>query len=710
MCAASGSAQTTLYVDDDAPLGGDGLAWTTAYRFLQDALADAEAIGNQAEIRIAQGEYRPDRDEVYPLGTGDREASFVLVDGVPLIGGYAGTDAPDPNERDVAAYETILTGDLAGDDGPEFENNEENSLHVLRGTDMFIGATLDGLTITRGNADDEDDDERGAGGFFTNCSLTLTQCTITENAAYQGGGLYNRNSGSAITSLSITACAFTANNYQGIYNKILDASVFHALVTECTFEHNTGAGFGVRCEQVSLSSSVLTDCLFSENQTTGNGCAIFHANTHTSACDLSVLNCEFLDNIASDDYGMYDFSRDGGSIYAKRVHSSSHLEVTLTDSVFVGNSCTGMGGAVRIAAPVAEVRNCLFLDNRATGSRGYGGYGGEGGGLMLAGSIQNVISDCTFSGNQVGDKENEIPGLGGGLEVYACTNPVIKNCSFIRNGSHYYGGGVILFGNTPGSFINCEFTGNTAAEHGGGVSMQNNWYPANFINSTFVGNTSGIYGGALGTWASETTFTNCTLIDNAAPIGSVISSDEGTGSVHNSIMWGIGDMPIDTPTPVQMTYSCIEGGYEGAGNIDGDPLFTKVPDSGLDGEWGTEDDDYGDLHLMTGSPCIDAGDNGEVPEDVTTDLDGNPRFVDDPDTEDTGLGDPPIVDMGAYEFQTSGCPADVTGDGTVDVLDLLAVLAAWGPCEPDCPEDINGDGVVDVLDMLEVLAAWGPCT
>ena len=53
-------------------------------------------------------------------------------------------------------------------------------------------------------------------------------------------------------------------------------------------------------------------------------------------------------------------------------------------------------------------------------------------------------------------------------------------------------------------------------------------------------------------------------------------------------------------------------------------------------------------------------------------------------------------------------PEDITGDGVVDVLDLLAVLGAWGGCV-DCPEDINGDGVVDVLDLLEVLADWGPC-
>ena len=53
------------------------------------------------------------------------------------------------------------------------------------------------------------------------------------------------------------------------------------------------------------------------------------------------------------------------------------------------------------------------------------------------------------------------------------------------------------------------------------------------------------------------------------------------------------------------------------------------------------------------------------------------------------------------------CPEDVNGDGTVDVLDLLAVIAAWG--NPGGPEDVNGDGTVDVLYLLAVISAWGGC-
>jgi hypothetical protein len=114
----------------------------------------------------------------------------------------------------------------------------------------------------------------------------------------------------------------------------------------------------------------------------------------------------------------------------------------------------------------------------------------------------------------------------------------------------------------------------------------------------------------------------------------------------------------------------------------------RAPDPGPDGEWGTGDDDHGDLRLQAGSPCIDAADCTEVPADVFDldddgdrtepipyDLDGQPRCVDDPETGDTGIGFP-CVDMGAYEFQP-----------TSDVLpweDLVAIarepaIRAAGP-------------------------------
>jgi hypothetical protein len=71
------------------------------------------------------------------------------------------------------------------------------------------------------------------------------------------------------------------------------------------------------------------------------------------------------------------------------------------------------------------------------------------------------------------------------------------------------------------------------------------------------------------------------------------------------------------------------------------------------------------------------------------------------------IGHDGFMGMGWIVRITPDCLADVNGDSVVDVLDLLAVLAAWGATGG--VEDINGDGIVDVLDLQEVLAAWGPC-
>ena len=56
----------------------------------------------------------------------------------------------------------------------------------------------------------------------------------------------------------------------------------------------------------------------------------------------------------------------------------------------------------------------------------------------------------------------------------------------------------------------------------------------------------------------------------------------------------------------------------------------------------------------------------------------------------------------------NNCPADINGDGTVGVTDILSVIKSWGACS-GCAADINDDGTVDVSDLLEVVAAWGPC-
>lgn len=57
------------------------------------------------------------------------------------------------------------------------------------------------------------------------------------------------------------------------------------------------------------------------------------------------------------------------------------------------------------------------------------------------------------------------------------------------------------------------------------------------------------------------------------------------------------------------------------------------------------------------------------------------------------------------------CPGDLTGDGAVGPMDLVALADAWGACPPGmvCAADLNDDGVVNTLDVLQLLELWGPC-
>jgi len=55
------------------------------------------------------------------------------------------------------------------------------------------------------------------------------------------------------------------------------------------------------------------------------------------------------------------------------------------------------------------------------------------------------------------------------------------------------------------------------------------------------------------------------------------------------------------------------------------------------------------------------------------------------------------------------CVGDVTGDGVVDVADLLSAIESWGACS-GCPADINGDSVVNVTDILAIVNDWGACS
>ena len=273
---------------------------------------------------------------------------------------------------------------------------------------------------------------------------------------------------------------------------------------------------------------------------------------------------------------------------------------------------------------------------------------------------------------------------GGAIYAYYFSSPTIANCIITGNTGDAGGGGGIYCAMCFSTITNTIITGNTAIGDGGGVYIEGG--DPMITNSLISGNTAdSVGGGVYSTWSSPT-ITNSTIAGNTAAnvAGGAYFGGESNPTITNSVVWGNGleQFYIDRSSTLVVSYSNIQGGWVGAANIDDVPLFV--------------DPDNDNYRLSLGSPCIDAADNTAVPKGITTDLDGNPRFIDDPNTKDTGNGEPPIVDMGAYEFQSVSCPWDLDGDFNVGTGDLILLLGSWG--------DPYG-----TADLIELLGNWGPC-
>ncbi len=190
------------------------------------------------------------------------------------------------------------------------------------------------------------------------------------------------------------------------------------------------------------------------------------------------------------------------------------------------------------------------------------------------------------------------------------------------------------------------------------------------------------------------TIDNCILWDNQAP---TVSQNESIW-YNNFVNLVVNRTIIDRLGSGALAPS-------GIGNINLDPLFVDA--DGPDNIPGTPDDN---VRLSEGSPAIDRGSDLIVSPNVFTDIYGNPRFLDDTGTPDTGIDDaiPGIIDLGAAEFQgttPSDCPADINDDGLLDFFDVAAFLNAFGNQEPVA--DFNNDGLYDFFDVLAFLAAFG---
>ena len=189
---------------------------------------------------------------------------------------------------------------------------------------------------------------------------------------------------------------------------------------------------------------------------------------------------------------------------------------------------------------------------------------------------------------------NGVSNNGGGIYC-ALASPTIKRCVITGNSANN-GGAIYSFRGSP-EITNCVIVENRAV-HGAGFNLDWRSDPT-ITNCTFSGNIATGAGGGIYCYSSIPTITNCILWGDTAPSGSELYL------YYGSAISGV-------------TFSDVQGGWDGEGNIDADPLFSGG----------------GDYHLTMSSPCIDAGTDAGVDTDI--DGDGRPQ----------GVG----FDMGAYEY------------------------------------------------------------
>jgi hypothetical protein len=341
--------------------------------------------------------------------------------------------------------------------------------------------------------------------------------------------------------------------------------------------------------------------------------------------------------------------------------------VTVRGCQVRNNSNSNAGAGMLITSGEVTLRNCEITDNAVTGFNAFGG------GVHVGADVMLTIIDSNISGNTaIGSNL----GRGGGLYASggATLPPItIMTTTFDDNEANDQGGGLYVeFRSLTLGAV--EVTNNTAVA-GGGMFLENGGGTPNshLVSNSLIANnqaTNGSGGGIRQAQDSTLTVTNATIMGNSSSGfagGGVANGANSTATFTNCIVGGSSPDDFAGAGATIVTYSNVEDGFAGIGNISTLPLFV---DAGA-----------GDYRLAAGSPCIDAG-NTLVFTGPAMDLDGAARIVDDPATTNTGFAlAAGAIDMGAYEVQAvDTCPADANGDGSIDVDDLIAVILAWGAC------------------------------
>jgi parallel beta-helix repeat protein/predicted outer membrane repeat protein len=340
-----------------------------------------------------------------------------------------------------------------------------------------------------------------------------------------------------------------------------------------------------------------------------------------------------------------------------RITSGEGADTVIEGFTITGGSATDGGGIYCGNNSIATIINCTISDNHAQGSIGGVWPIGGGGGIYCTENSSPTITGCMITDNTSGVH-------GGGIY---CNNssPTISGCTISDNTNDQWGGGIYCTENSSPKINDCMISGNSAI-FGGGVSCDES--NPTITGCTISANTGGS-GGAVVCSNSSPTITGCTISNNTGGNGGGIYCKGGIPTIagctiaDNTANWNGGGIYCTGSSPT-ITDCAITGNAATSSGYDGGGIYC---------------DFYSSPKLTNTVIC-------------GNDLD-----------QIYGTWD----DNGGNTIADECCPADINGDGQVNVEEVLTVISAWDT--DDAGADINSDGIIDVEDLLIVISAWGFC-
>ena len=325
-------------------------------------------------------------------------------------------------------------------------------------------------------------------------------------------------------------------------------------------------------------------------------------------------------------------SYEGGGFYLQS-------DTTITGCTITGNTSELWGGGVHCGSGQIIVSGCQITNNT--------GKAGAGINIETLDGVQ--VLNCTIDGNIADDD-----GSGAGIRLaYGGVSASVEDCTISNNLATYKSGGIGLADFANITVTNCIITGNTAGDYAGGIGL-NESAQATISDCIIRDNVAGQLAGGVGLNILATAvLSNCEICGNTpdqvyANVGSQLII-EGDHCEEDSCEDCSG-LPIPTGA------CCLDTGCFVTTNLE----CTKVG-----GTWIGEDTDCNgcnDPPATTGPCCVTSGCFTGTSEQCTA-------------AGGTWLGP-----EGTCDACTQACPGDATGDGQVNVEDLLTVIANWNSC------------------------------